>query len=76
MLEEPMPRYFFHLKCGNRVVIDEEGIDLPDLDRGRVNVVESIRQILSETGIEFDGVDGQKLEITDATGHTVLIVPF
>ena len=71
-----MPRYFFHLKCGNRVVIDEEGINLSDLEHARVNVVESIRQILSETGLEFDEVDGRKLEITNATGQTVLIVPF
>jgi hypothetical protein len=27
-----MPRYFFHLKYGTAVVVDEEGIFLPDLD--------------------------------------------
>ncbi len=71
-----MPRYFFHLKYGNRAVVDEEGINLHDLDDARVEVIESIRQILSEPGIEHEDVDGQELEITDEAGATVLIVPF
>ena len=42
----------------------------------RVDVVESIRQILSEPDIEYDDVDGQKLEISDEAGETLLVVPF
>jgi hypothetical protein len=76
MLEVPMPRYFFHLKYGNTLVVDEEGLCLHDLDRARVEVIDSIRQILGEPGIEHEDIDGQKLEISDETGETVLVVPF
>ena len=71
-----MPRYFFHLKYGNRIVVDEEGLDLRDLDRARVEVIDSIRQILNEPGIDYEDIDGQKLEISDEAGETVLVVPF
>lgn len=71
-----MPRYFFHIKYGNTVVVDEDGIDLHNLDSARVEVLESIRQILSEPGMEYEDVAGQKLEISDEAGETVLIVPF
>jgi hypothetical protein len=76
MLEVPMPRYFFNLKYGNRIVVDEEGICLRDLARARVEVIESIREILSDPGIQYEDIDGQKLEISDEAGETVLVVPF
>jgi hypothetical protein len=71
-----MPRYYFHLKYGNRTVVDEEGLYLRDLDRARAEVVDSIRQILSDPGIGYEDIDGQKLEISDEAGETVLVVPF
>ncbi len=71
-----MPRYFFHLKYGNRMVVDQEGLYLHNLADARADVVESIRQILSEPDIEYDDVDGQKLEISDEAGETLLVVPF
>jgi len=71
-----MPRYFFHLRYGDRVVVDEEGLRLHDLVRHRVDVVGSIREILSEPGFEYQDIDGQKLEISDESGETVLVVPF
>jgi hypothetical protein len=71
-----MPRYFFHLKYGNRRVVDEEGLYLHDLARARAEVIDSIRQILSEPGFDHEDIDGQKLEISDEAGETVLVVPF
>jgi hypothetical protein len=76
MLEVPMPRYFFHLKYGSRKVVDKEGLYLRDLARARIEVIESIRQILSDPGLEYEDIDGQKLEIADEAGKTVLVVPF
>jgi hypothetical protein len=71
-----MPRYFFHLRYGNRIVVDEEGLCLHDVARHRAEVVQSIREILSEPGLEYEDIDGQKLEISDESGETILVVPF
>jgi hypothetical protein len=76
MLEASMPRYFFHLKYGSRVVADEEGLYLHDLTRARGEIIEIIRQILSEPGLEYKNIDGQALEISNEAGDTVLVITF
>ena len=70
------PRYFFHIKYGNSVIVDEKGICLHDLDSARFEVIECLREILSDARFAHEDVDGQKLEIVDEGGETVLSIPF
>ena len=71
-----MPRYYFNVRQNKFLLKDDEGADLADLNAVREEAVASAREILSEAA--FSGraasVD-RKIEVTDAIGQTVLIVP-
>ena len=48
----PMTRYFFDMHNGTGDLIDDEGLDLPDVDAARAQAVESIRAVLSAEVLE------------------------
>ncbi len=72
-----MPQYFFHIRSGDDLVKDEEGLSLRNLKEAREEAVLSARDIVSEgvragTPIAFRNA----VEVLDAEGTTVLIVTF
>jgi hypothetical protein len=69
-----MPRYFFHLKADTGTVVDDEGLFLPDINRARFGILQIVDEILSERGVEPVVICGQRLEIADETGETVLSI--
>ncbi len=71
-IEVPMPRYFFHLKADTGNVVDDEGLFLHDINRARSGILQIVDEILSERGFEQADICGQRLEIADETGETVL----
>ena len=71
-----VPRYFFHLRNDTAVVLDEEGLFLPNVEAMRGEVAQSIQEIISEPEFGQHGLCGQELEIADEYGKTVMIVPF
>ena len=45
-----MPRYFFHLRFGQRFVPDEEGIDLPSRSAAREEAMAAVRDLTAKIG--------------------------
>ena len=43
-----MRRFYFHLRAGDELVPDEEGIDLPDLSAARREAIAAARELLAE----------------------------
>ncbi len=43
-----MPHYYFHLRHGSQLTIDDEGEDFADDDAARAEAAESVREILAE----------------------------
>ena len=43
--EVAMRRFYFHLRAGDELVPDEEGIDLPDLSAARREAIEAVREL-------------------------------
>jgi hypothetical protein len=74
--EGPVPRYFFHLKNDTTVVLDEEGLFLPSVEAVRIEIAQSVQEILCDPEFEHHGFWGQELEIADEHGKTVMVVPF
>ena len=70
-----MPRYFFHIRDGNDLTKDSEGLDLPDLDAARAQALERACRIWSERPPE-PGRNNQTFEVTDEAGAVVLTVDF
>jgi predicted O-methyltransferase YrrM len=71
-----MPRYFLHIRDGDELIPDEEGSDLPDLDAAREEAIQGARDILAEKIRTGDPLDGEKIEICDAQGHVLAVIPF
>jgi hypothetical protein len=72
-----MPLYFFNIEDGQQQVTrDEEGCDLADLDAVREEATVAARQIMSQSVLFGDPVDGRKFVITDEAGIVILEFAF
>ena len=63
--------YQFNLRDGHGVIVDEEGIELPDI----LSVVCEALRSATEFAAEAPVPDGMMFEITDEAGHLVLALP-
>ena len=70
-----MPRYYFHLYNG-ATARDEEGRDLPDLHTARQEAIKAAREMMCEDIREGLLRLDLRIEIGDADGTEVLLVPF
>lgn len=70
-----MARYFFHIRDGDTLIEDTEGIDVPDLEAAREEAVEAAREIVAERALEGKASEGQVFEIW-SHGQMVAAVPF
>ncbi|MDQ8756824.1 hypothetical protein RCO27_11355 [Sphingosinicella sp. LHD-64] len=71
-----VPRYYLHIQNGIGDVRDEEGVDLSGIPDARERAIEGIRSIVAEEArdgrIDLTGA----IVISNATGETLLAVPF
>ena len=64
-----MPRYFFHLSFGQRVVPDEEGVELPNRSAARDEALAVIRDLANpEIGGSTRRWASWFLEVADGEG--------
>ncbi len=70
-----MPRYYFHVRDGQGLTKDAEGLELPGIDAVRPEALKRACQAWSERPPE-SGHNEQTFEVADETGRTVLTVPF
>jgi hypothetical protein len=70
-----MPRYYLHIRDGDRLVEDPDGSDLPDLDAARAEALESARNILAAKVKAGELIDDKRFEITDAVGTVLAVIP-
>jgi len=70
-----MPRYFFHIRDGDGLKNDPDGIELPDVDAARATALKKACRIWSERPPE-PAANDQTFEVTDEAGQIVLTVSF
>jgi hypothetical protein len=71
-----MPRFFFHIRDGDRLIQDEEGQDHADAEEVRLTAVRSAREMLSQAALRGEAATIQyRLEIVDEAGREVLTMP-
>ena len=66
-----MPMYFFNTVDGRRYP-DEDGTELPDLESVRRKATLVLAELLREQPLEVWGDGHLGIEVTDASGATVL----
>jgi hypothetical protein len=70
-----MPRYFFHVVDG-RDIIDTDGTELSGLREARAEAIRTAGAILRDEGDRFwDGTEWE-MNVTDASGQSVLKLRF
>ena len=70
-----MPRYFFHVIDG-RSIIDNQGSELASLKEARVEAIQLAGAILRDEGDTFWNGQEWHLDVTDASGQSVLKLRF
>jgi hypothetical protein len=70
-----MPRYFFHVIDG-RNIIDNEGAELADLKQVRAEAIRLAGAVLRDEGDKFWNGTKWQMNVTDASGQSVLKLNF
>ena len=68
-----MPLYYLHIRNGDKLEVDPDGTELPDLDAAFSEAVKVVRELVDE--VDDLGRDAV-IEIADGAGEIVLTVPF
>lgn len=71
-----MPRFHLNIFNGSGAVPDEPGQDLADIDAAKEQAVIGIRSILSAEVLVGVMDLGGRIEIADAAGQLLLVVPY
>jgi hypothetical protein len=71
-----MARYYLHINNGGGYSEDTEGQELADLGAARTAAIEGVRSLLSEEARQGQLDLSGTIEIADADGNILLIVPF
>ncbi len=70
-----MPRYFFHVIDGQNI-IDKEGTELSGLRQARAEAIQLAGAILRDEGDKFWNGEEWHMNVTDASGQSVLKLHF
>ena len=70
-----MQHMFFHLRDGPEYIEDPEGHAFLHIDAARVEATESLREILADRLRTGTRTGGLQVEICDAGGHLLTVVP-
>jgi hypothetical protein len=68
-----MPLYYLHIRNGDKLEVDPDGTELPDLESAFEEARKVARELVGEVA---DLGRGAIIEIADGSGETILAVPF
>jgi hypothetical protein len=73
--EASMPCFYLHIKAGDQLIKDDDGVDLPSLDHARAVALESAREMWGDAIKAGKDLAGDAFVIVDDAG-TLTFVPF
>ncbi|WP_246777302.1 hypothetical protein [Microvirga sp. VF16] len=68
-------RYYFNLTNGDSMIRDSEGITASSLQAAVVAAMEAVEELRAQDPLNSDEWQGWRLEIVDATGQAVQVIP-
>ena len=68
-----MPLYYLHIRNSDKLEMDPDGTELPDLEAALTEALKVARELVGE--VDDLGRDAV-IEIADGSGETILTVPF
>jgi hypothetical protein len=70
-----MGRFYFHLRAGDELTPDEEGVDLPDFSAARSEAIEAARELLAQAIKDGRPEVPEAFVIADEAGQELGTVP-
>lgn len=68
-----VPLYYLHIRNGDKLEVDPDGTELPDVNAAFAEAVKVARELVDEVhDLGRDAV----IEVADGSGETILTVPF
>jgi len=71
-----MPRYFFHVKCGQLTVLDREGVELADIANAVKEAAHRAQEIVLKDVLQGVCAVSRLIIIADDEWRTVTELPF
>ncbi|MBB6219530.1 DUF6894 family protein [Rhizobium leguminosarum] len=71
-----MPKFYFNIRRGERLELDEEGTEFASLEEACAGALEAAREILAEAILTRQSVDGDSFEIASEDGTLLAMIPF
>jgi hypothetical protein len=68
-------QYFFHIRVSGTFLIDEEGLEFPDIYGARAEMRASAIDLTEAALRKGPGVEGGVIELEDETGNIVEVFP-
>jgi hypothetical protein len=68
-------QYFFHIRAGAARILDEEGLEFPDIAAARAEMRASAVDLATAALRAGVGVDERILELEDDSGHIIETFP-
>jgi hypothetical protein len=70
-----MPRFYFHIRDKSGLIRDERGGEFDSLSEAHREAIELAKSMVAEIYEIGDVIDGQAIEISDASGAVFELVP-
>ena len=71
-----MPRYFFHVKRGQVIVLDQDGIALPSLEDAAKEAMRRGQELAAKASLQETSARSRMIIIADSEWRTMIEVPF
>jgi hypothetical protein len=68
-------RYYFNLTNGDEVILDEDGIEAPDVRTAIIHAFEAIAELRQEDVSILSDLQGWRLDIMDGSGNLIQSLP-
>ena len=68
-------RYYFNLTDGDRIIRDQDGLKLADIDTAIIYSIKAIEELRAEASVFSDGWQGWRMEILNCFGAVVSVIP-
>lgn len=70
-----MPRYFFNIRSGAQVDVDEFGVDFINDAAAELGAIEAAKDTIDDALAGDGAIEAQEIEIVTATGDRVATLP-
>ena len=70
-----MKRFFFHLKKGDELILDDDGTELPDIAAAMLEALLAARELLADAIQAGEQKVAEALVIADEAGRTLEVLP-